>query len=1026
MNQTNPPMNQTNPPMNETNAPMNQTNAPMNQTNPPMNETNAPMNQTNAPMNQTNPPMTNPPINGTNLPMNGTNFTINGTNPPTINPQINVTTILPTLPKSTITPILNNPLLANISADTLKLINLYNSSLLSLEPETVANLNRNRSLLINLLDGIKWSTDCLNGMVYYKLLEDEFIKGKDTKLVSLPRILSVVPCKKDCFFDSFLNNNYTNNPSDFAKEVMKVINPAIVSQCQNTIGKLLPPANFTKGNITFDDIFKATSNGSIPLDALMTKSEIGNIKPSDVTKIVSTFGSTLDDSTATILAAKIDASANFTNVAVLGAKLRADILANAPKAELLNNLDKFAAKCDDKQALVITKNIVDNGDRSDILKLLGSTGSTFANKIPLDVLLNKSISFDDLKNVTVPDTFLQYKIKNELSGNKTLTDLDPSTQIILAPKINAQQIAKIEPAKLINLLGSISSSTVILKSNQRTAFLETFFKDYAQLSDTDAANKFDSLDTQTINSIAEIIVNANSSVYNWLRTTNNFVKVIEKNSQMSSTKCCSFLYQSRALYASEAIKKLVPNKANIKATDLDSLGTCFAALIPSDYLDSLSTANFKSQLSYFNLNSFQPNSSVIPSIKTKLEAIYNSLTSDTDRTTFISDVGSIIVYMDGSIISDTIRKTSLSSVLTNIKNSRDLTSSDVQKCRIGSDDDSTATTKNQETKKSFVSAVFSVTNKKKRQAATTLTCDLVNTIISAIDTVQPAQFTAMSMSEFTSCIQVLGQNSNQMSSDQYAALAAKVPITSLTDSDILTYNKILTGYSSTDLAKLTVTSVGSIQALGKIQSFTAAQQTSLVSAIKGNGSITATQFSYMGNLACGLSQTDLNSISDADFKSNIKSLSVIDAKACPSISLLYTKYKSAAAVTSPDSVTITEIDSLAAGISTSEAAALDLASVQALSTNALYLMPAATVNSFSAAQIKTLSGDQLSSVLSNPNSGSFSSTITSILNNASKGVYDSKTDTSSISTATVKSSSFTIRYDMKNLLVVTIMSIFIF
>lgn len=205
-----------------------------------------------------------------------------------------------------------------------------------------------------------------------------------------------------------------------------------------------------------------------------------------------------------------------------------------------------------------------------------------------------------------------------------------------------------------------------------------------------------------------------SSVYNWLRTTNNFVKVIEKNSQIPSTKCCSFLYQSRALYASEAIRKLVPSKSDIKATSLDSLGPCFAGLIPSDYLEALSTSNFKSQLSYFNLDSFQPNSSIIPLIQTKLETIFSSLSTDTDRTTFISDVGSIIVYMNSNLIPESIRKTSVSTVLTNIKNSRDLSSLNVQKCRVGSGDDSAANTKNQDAKKSFVKSLFARTNRKKR------------------------------------------------------------------------------------------------------------------------------------------------------------------------------------------------------------------------------------------------------------------------------------------------------------------------
>ncbi|CAF1142159.1 unnamed protein product, partial [Brachionus calyciflorus] len=145
------------------------------------------------------------------------------------------------------------------------------------------------------------------------------------------------------------------------------------------------------------------------------------------------------------------------------------------------------------------------------------------------------------------------------------------------------------------MLTAFSESANSLTSNQRSAFLGGFLESLANLTKQQKIDRFNSLTTAQVEALAEIIVSANSSVYEWLRDSTQFITVINKNSKIPSEKCCSFLYQSRALYASEAIKKLVPNPANIRATHFESLGSCFAALIPVEYLSALADADFKSQ-----------------------------------------------------------------------------------------------------------------------------------------------------------------------------------------------------------------------------------------------------------------------------------------------------------------------------------------------------------------------------------------------------------------------------------------------
>lgn len=216
----------------------------------------------------------------------------------------------------------------------------------------------------------------------------------------------------------------------------------------------------------------------------------------------------------------------------------------------------------------------------------------------------------------------------------------------------------------------------------------------------------------------------------------------------------------------------------------------------------------------------------------------------------------------------------------------------------------------------------------------------------------------------------------------------------------------MTGYSNTDLAKLNIESLTSVQTLGQINSFSSDQINSVVSAIKSKlGSIDNEKLNYLGNLACGLSSNDLGQITNEYFKENIKAVSLIDTVNCPGMALLYAKAKQALSFSSLSSVEIADIGSVVAGMSTDEAKNLDTRAMQALSTNTLEIMPASVVNSFSAVQIQSLSSDQLSSLINSPNANQFSDVINILLTSASQNIDVTRTDVLSQVTATSGSTS---------------------
>lgn len=185
---------------------------------------------------------------------------------------------------------------------------------------------------------------------------------------------------------------------------------------------------------------------------------------------------------------------------------------------------------------------------------------------------------------------------------------------------------------------------------------------------------------------------------------------------MDSSKCCSFLYRSRALYASEAIKKLVA-AASITSNHLNSLGPCFASLIPEEYLNNLETSEIESQIDYFNTQSFQPNASIFSTLKTKLNGLYDSKATDTDKTSLLSQMGSLAVFMDESKVDQSLVKNSVSSMLSNIKSERNVDNEDVAKCRVGSGNDDQVKTFVANWNKRLVGSWFPLTSSRRKRSS---------------------------------------------------------------------------------------------------------------------------------------------------------------------------------------------------------------------------------------------------------------------------------------------------------------------
>lgn len=212
------------------------------------------------------------------------------------------------------------------------------------------------------------------------------------------------------------------------------------------------------------------------------------------------------------------------------------------------------------------------------------------------------------------------------------------------------------------------------------------------------------------------IIFLSESVYSWLRNTQKFLDVIEKNSKMNSDKCCSFLYRSRTLYASEAIRKVQSDPRSISSNHLNRLGPCFASLIPQEYLQNLKNSHLESQIDFFNTKSFQPNSSIFLILKTKFESLYESKSSDSEKTNLVTKMGSLVIFMDTSKVNQNLIKNSVSLILSKIRAEREVKNNDVASCRIGSGDDSQVSSLINNWNKHLIGAWFPLASSRRKRS----------------------------------------------------------------------------------------------------------------------------------------------------------------------------------------------------------------------------------------------------------------------------------------------------------------------
>lgn len=165
-----------------------------------------------------------------------------------------------------------------------------------------------------------------------------------------------------------------------------------------------------------------------------------------------------------------------------------------------------------------------------------------------------------------------------------------------------------------------------------------------------------------------------------------------------------------------------------------------------------------------------------------------------------------------------------------IKKSRDITDQSNQLCRLGLTNDNALKTLIDSIGTSYVTAyIQSKSGSRRKRSASDITCTDINNLSGSLNSLTTTQLNTISNNDFTSCQTVLGLASNSWSTNQLSTLATKAKsvysnnVASISDSNLISLNSILIGFSTTDLGNLVFTSTNSIQALGSLNGWSTDQ-----------------------------------------------------------------------------------------------------------------------------------------------------------------------------------------------------------
>ncbi len=395
---------------------------------------------------------------------------------------------------------------------------------------------------------------------------------------------------------------------------------------------------------------------------------------------------------------------------------------------------------------------------------------------------------------------------------------------------------------------------------------------------TNASVFLNILTVDQLNVLYPLFIEASEKLLKAFSKLSIFQTVVNNALQnIDAAKCCDFARGNRQIFDKYALPYVTSNRY-LTYSNLLKLGKCFATALPLEKLGEMSETDF---LKYFpNVGkTFQPDSNETQTVIAKINSLADSQSS-LESYVFSSLKDLAMYYSNLSSLNSTSFKDNGASLIRTILNARDTTNIDIQKCRLGVDNDANSQALLRSIQNSFVNnylGINSANNRRLKRSSSALTCDDLNNLSTSLSSISANVLATLSTTEFYKCQTLLGSSNIAWSSSQLATLVAKAKqaypdLSQISDTNIAQLNAIWLGFDASDLALLKFNALSSISALGALTAWSSTQLTSGLRTgievyVAANGGIlTSNMVNSMSNLACSLSASQVSGMSSSAFE----------------------------------------------------------------------------------------------------------------------------------------------------------------
>ncbi|XP_066292913.1 otoancorin-like isoform X3 [Branchiostoma lanceolatum] len=271
----------------------------------------------------------------------------------------------------------------------------------------------------------------------------------------------------------------------------------------------------------------------------------------------------------------------------------------------------------------------------------------------------------------------------------------------------------------------------------------------------------------------------------------------------------------------------------------------------------------------------------------------------------------------------------------------------------------------------IVEATTGASSSRRKRSTTVYTCTQVQNLGNAAVSLTTAELSAMTSAEFTNCLETLGGLTG-WSTEQLETMRDKVfsdiaAAGSLTTAQVFKLGKIATAFTTTHLSALDLSDIDAVYNIAQHSGYSAAQTEAAFTRYLGSTAVSAISSEHLvglSNFLGGMTTAQIALIDSTAFTDSVANIGNLTGFSSTQFTALKEKAVSASgAISTWSTATVTNVGTVAAGLTEAELTALTDAQVPAVTPGAIALIPASTLaNGLSTAQLGLLSMEQAQAV----------------------------------------------------------------